>query len=102
MQIIPFYPNLYENSYEKSDILSHISNHASDFRHKEVINITTGERLGFIADVDIDLDKGIVNSVIVPGKRRFFGFLPPEEDIAIPWKNIRKIGEDIILVISEE
>lgn len=77
------------------------SSHASDFRRKEVIDITTGNRLGFITDVDIDLEKGVVNSVIVPGKRRFFGLLPPEEDVFIPWKSIKKIGEDIIL-ISED
>ena len=35
------------------------STHASDFRHKEVIDITTGNRLGFITDVDIDLEKGL-------------------------------------------
>lgn len=84
-----------------SVFMSHISTHASDFRHKEVINITTGERLGFISDVDIDLEKGTVCAVILPGKRRFFGFLPPEEDIFIPWKNIRKIGEEIILVSDD-
>ncbi len=75
-------------------------NRASDFRRKEVIDIATGSRLGYIQDVDIDLDKGIVNSVIIPGKRRLLGLLPPVDDIIIPWGNIKKIGEDIILVES--
>lgn len=78
--------------------MSEISNRASDFRHKEVIDIPTGNRLGFMTDVDIDLEKGLINSIIIPGKRRFFGLLPPEKDIIIPWKSITKIGEDIILV----
>ena len=77
-------------------------NRASDFRRKEVIDTLTGSRLGFITDVDIDLEKGRVNSVIIPGKRRFFGLLPPEEDIIIPWESIQKIGEDIILVTAVE
>lgn len=77
------------------------SNYSSDFRHKEVIDVSTGTRLGFISDVDIDLDKGIVNSVIIPGKRHFFNLLPSKEDYIIPWKNILKIGDDIILVNSE-
>ena len=81
--------------------MEHVSTHASYFRHKEVIDITTGNRLGFITDVDIDLEKGVVNSVIIPGRRRFFGLFPAEEDIFIPWKSIKKIGEEIILVTTE-
>lgn len=76
-------------------------NHASDFRHKEVIDISTGSRLGFITDVDIDLEKGLVSSVIIPGKRRLFGLLPASDDVYIPWKNIKKIGEEIILVTTD-
>lgn len=75
-------------------------NRASDFRHKEVIDVSTGKRLGFITDVDINLEEGLVNSIIIPGRRRFFGFFPAEEDIIIPWKSIQKIGDDIILVTT--
>ena len=74
---------------------------ASDFRRKEVIDITTGTRLGYITDVDIDLEKGVVNSIIIPGKRRFFGLLPPSEDFEIAWRKISKIGDDIILVATD-
>ncbi len=56
--------------------------------------------MGFMLDVDIDLSNGKINAIIIPGKRRFFGILPPEEDIVIPWEKIKKIGEDIILVES--
>lgn len=73
-------------------------NRASAFRHKEVIDISTGNRLGFMTDIDVDLDTGRVNAIIIPGKRRFFGFLPPEEDMVIEWHRIKKIGDDIILV----
>lgn len=77
-------------------------NRASDFRHKEVIDISTGNRLGFMSDVDIDLAEGKINSIIIPGKRRFFGIFPPEEDIVVPWNNISKIGDDIILVTTTD
>lgn len=76
-------------------------NRASDFRHKEVIDISSGKRLGFISDVDIDLEKGVVSSVIIPGKRRFFGFFPAIDDVTIPWSQIQKIGDDIILVTAD-
>ncbi len=81
--------------------MSHKNSYISDFRSKEVIDITTTNRLGFVRDLDIDLEKGVVNSIIIPGKRRLFGFFPPEEDIVIPWKSIQKIGDDIILVTTE-
>ncbi len=76
-------------------------NRASDFRHKEVIDISTGNRLGFMTDIDVDLEEGRVNAIVIPGKRRFFGILPPEEDIVIEWRRIKKIGDDIILVATE-
>ena len=81
--------------------MSEKSNRASSFRHKEVIDISTGERLGFMTDVDIDLSSGRINSIIIPGKRRFFGILPPEDDVVIEWSRIQKIGDDIILVATD-
>ena len=38
-----------------------------DFRHKEVINITDGKRLGYVQDVCADLTSGSITSIIVPG-----------------------------------
>ncbi len=39
-----------------------------DFKHKEVINITDGKRLGFVQDVTADLGTGLITSIIVPRK----------------------------------
>ncbi len=71
-----------------------------DLRMKEVINIRDGSRLGFINDVEIDVECGRVVAVIVPGRCRFF-FFSTGEDYVIPWHAIKKIGEDIILVDFE-
>lgn len=75
---------------------------ATDFRQKEVINIKTGRRIGFISDVDIDMDNGTLNSVIIPGNGKFLGLFGGEKDIVIPWNAIRTIGDDIILVDFNE
>jgi len=77
-------------------------NKATDFRQKEVINIRTGRRIGYISDVDIDMEKGTLNSVIIPGNGKFFGLFGGEKDIIIPWNAIRTIGDDIILVDFSE
>ena len=39
-----------------------------DFKHKEVIDINSGKRLGFVQDVTADLNSGIITSIIVPRK----------------------------------
>ncbi len=37
-----------------------------DFKHKEVINITDGRRLGFVQDVNADLTTGMITSIMAP------------------------------------
>ena len=70
-----------------------------DFRHKEVINIRNGRRLGNVLDVTADLKTGTIKSIIVPGSpAKFFGIFATGDDITIPWENITCIGDDIILV----
>ena len=69
-----------------------------DFKHKEVVNINDGKRLGFVQDVTANLEDGMITSIIVPGNTRFFGMLSGNNHIVIPWENIKCIGEDIILV----
>ena len=71
---------------------------ASDFRQKEVINIYDGKRLGYVCDVDIDMEKGVLNSIVVPGGGKVLGLFGGKEDYIIPWKQIKTIGDDIILV----
>lgn len=72
-----------------------------DIGDKEVINLTDGQRLGFITDADIDVNTGQVVCFIIEGRRKLFGILGKEPDISIKWEEIEKIGEDIILVRRE-
>ena len=69
-----------------------------DFRHKEVINITDGKRLGYVQDVCADLTTGSITSTIVPGSSKAFSFLSSNNDIVITWDKIRTIGDNVILV----
>lgn len=70
----------------------------SDIRMKEVINIASGERLGFIYDFEIDTEKGVIEAMILPDSNKSGGFFSKPVDINISWEEIVKIGEDIILV----
>lgn len=69
-----------------------------DFKHKEVINITDGKRLGFVQDVTADLESGTITSIIVPGNSKLLNMFSSNNDIIIPWQNIKCIGDDVILV----
>ncbi len=72
-----------------------------DFKHKEVINIKTAKRLGFVQDVTADLETGRIKEIIVPGSNKFFNFFSTGNEIVIPWTSIKVIGDDIILVDLE-
>ena len=54
--------------------------------------------MGNIVDLELDVGDGTVLSLIVPGSTKMLQFLRPEKDIIIPWGNIVKIGDDVILV----
>ena len=70
-----------------------------DFKHKEVINICDGKRLGFVQDVCADLESGRITSIIVPGgTNRFMSLFSTSNDIVIPWDRIKCISDDLILV----
>ena len=66
-----------------------------DFKHKEVINISDGKRLGFVQDVTADFKTGTIIDIIVPGNTKIFS---SKEELVIPWSSIKTIGEDVILV----
>ncbi|MEG1559284.1 MAG: YlmC/YmxH family sporulation protein [Clostridia bacterium] len=65
---------------------------------KEVINICDGAKLGCIADLELDSCTGQISAIIVPGPTRCFGLLRSDEEFVIPYCNIKKIGDDVILV----
>jgi YlmC/YmxH family sporulation protein len=73
----------------------------SDFQTKDVINIVDGKKLGQISDLELDLRNGRIEAIVVPSSR-FFGLFSGATDVVIPWKNIVKIGTDVVLVKLEE
>ena len=70
----------------------------SEMKQKEVINIKDCSRLGFVGDVDIDICTGRVTALIIPGPGCLWGFLGRESEYVIPWRDVKQIGDDIILV----
>ena len=73
----------------------------SDLQCREVICISTGQRLGFVTDIQIEVPGGEVCAIVVPGPCRFLGIAGRHEDYIIPWSCIKKIGPDIVLVDAD-
>ena len=70
-----------------------------DLKNKEVINIYDGKSLGYVYDIEVNLEKGIIEGIIVPAQKSFFNFFGRgDNDHVIKWKDIKRIGDDVILV----
>lgn len=74
----------------------------SEFQTKDVVNVANGKKLGNIGDIDIDLETGQIQSLIILGSGKVLGLFGREETTVIPWQNIVKIGADVILVRLHE
>lgn len=70
----------------------------SDIRQKEIININNGERMGYIYDFELNLEKGYIEAIILSGNGKVLGIFGKSSDIIIPWNSIAKIGTDTILL----
>ncbi len=69
-----------------------------DLKQKEVINIKDGTRYGFVCDIEFEEKSGTIKSLIVPVSGKGLSMLKREQEYVIPWEEIKKIGDDIILI----
>ncbi len=67
-------------------------------REKEVINARDGRVLGYICDIWLDPCSGKITHIILPPYGSLFVFSKTKDTICIPWENIDRIGEDVIIV----
>lgn len=68
-------------------------------KNKEVINICDGKSMGFVCDIEINLREGRIEGIVLPGNKGVFSIFGKEtDDLVIKWKDVRTIGEDVILV----
>jgi YlmC/YmxH family sporulation protein len=70
----------------------------SELSSKDVVDISTGQRLGEIVDIDINLSAGEIEGIVIPKQSGLLNLFSNKEDIYISWNDIHKIGEDVILV----
>ncbi len=68
----------------------------SDLQNKDIINTNDGKKIGNIIDVNITDDGKMLGFIVEQGK--FFSKFSSRDEIEVKWSQIKKIGEDVILV----
>ena len=69
----------------------------SDLQNKTIINLIDGKNIGNIIDLEINED-GTNKGLIVEKHKFLISSLSNKKEILIKWEEIKKIGEDVILV----
>ncbi len=71
----------------------------SELKQKDVINTQDGSCLGKPMDLEICAVDGRITALVVPGEFSLIHLIRGEKcGVVIPWENICKIGDDVILV----
>ena len=68
----------------------------SDLQDKDVVDIKSGVKIGNIVDIKID-NNGVISSLEIE-RKRFSKLFSTNDEIEVLYKNIVKIGEDVILI----
>ena len=70
----------------------------TELAQKDIITVRDGRNIGPISDIEVNLEEGRIEALIIPGPGKFLGLFSRGNDYKIPWKDIVKIGFDVILV----
>ena len=73
-----------------------------ELRQKDVVNCNTGEKLGFVMDLEFDVRTGCINVLIVPRAGKGFHCFGKNQVYKIPYKCVVRIGRDAVLVDVDE
>lgn len=76
----------------------------SELSGKEIVDVKKAERLGVLGQTDLEIDEssGQIKALLIPSLK-WFGFRRQGGEIRVPWRHIKKIGADMIIIdIPEE
>lgn len=70
---------------------------------KEIIDVNQGIKLGVLGQTDLEINEqtGQIEAFIIPSYK-WFGLKKEDEETFIRWRNIKVIGEDMIVVESDQ
>ncbi len=70
----------------------------SDLQRKDIVNLNNGKKIGRIIDVEIDANNGSMVNLIVEKGKYFRNMFNSESEVLIRFDQIKKMGEDVILI----
>lgn len=70
----------------------------SDLIERDIIDLQNGENIGQFNDVEIDIENGKITSLYIEEAGKIFGVLGKNRIRKINWKDIVKVGMDVIVV----
>lgn len=73
----------------------------SDMQRKDIIFLSSGKKLGKIIDAEIEINTGRIVSLVIEKKKIKYIF-NNEKDLEVSFSQIKKIGEDVILIDTLE
>ena len=70
----------------------------SELSGKEIVDVKRAERLGVLGQTDLEISEdGQILALIIPSVK-WFGFKRNGNEIRVPWRHIKKIGTDMIII----
>ena len=69
---------------------------------KDIISVITGQNIGRADDLEFSLETATVENLVVFGRPKLFGLFGRGQDIKIPWKDVMTVGQDVILINTQE
>lgn len=69
----------------------------SDLQSKDIVNINDGKKIGRIIDASVN-DMGMIEYLSIEKTKGINGLFNKDGETTITFKQIKKIGEDVILV----
>ena len=74
----------------------------SEMSNKEIIDYDKGERLGVLGQTDLLIDEktGQIEAFVIP-TLKWFGLSRRDKEVTVYWKQIKKIGQDMIIIEVE-
>ena len=72
----------------------------SELQNKNIVNLNDGKMIGNIIDIDIN-QEGISSEIIVEKSKFLISRFSSNGEVSIKWEQIKKIGQDVILVNLE-
>lgn len=70
----------------------------SDLQRKDIVNLNNGKKVGKIIDVEINALNGSMENLIIEKSKYFRNLFSTESDILVKFEQIKKMGEDVILI----